>query len=301
MISTLCSQIVSINEAGRSDESKLRDLPDKLLLQKIAQGNPQAFWQLWLRYQDYLFRCCQKWTYGNAIDAEDLLSQASLKAWEKLPDHAHKIINVKAWLARLTHNLGIDIYRAKDKAIQNTPYIDEIPQTEDNFFVANLSSPESSILRRELIDYLRQGINTLPLRLREPLTLLYYYQMSYREISQRLMISQNNVYKRISQARIILHRYLQKYSFEINQFSSVSQEQKKDKDAKTSFYQSEKSNNQLLVRKFPTLPENSRQQINLSNLSAFSDVSTSLISQNLTQVINYQVTALCLDSISPVF
>lgn len=43
-----------------------------------------AFWQQWEQYRDYLYRCCIKWIGGNPTDAEDALSRAMLKAWEKV-------------------------------------------------------------------------------------------------------------------------------------------------------------------------------------------------------------------------
>lgn len=43
-----------------------------------------TFWQFWQQYQDDLYRCCLKWMSGNPTDAEDALSRAMLKAWEKV-------------------------------------------------------------------------------------------------------------------------------------------------------------------------------------------------------------------------
>ncbi|NES00222.1 MAG: sigma-70 family RNA polymerase sigma factor, partial [Symploca sp. SIO1B1] len=48
----------------------------------------QEFWQQWEQYRDYLYRCCIKWMGGNPIDAEDALSRAMLKAWEKVQKFA---------------------------------------------------------------------------------------------------------------------------------------------------------------------------------------------------------------------
>ena len=92
---------------------------EQYLLQKIAQGNYYAFWQLWLLYQDYLYRRCQMWMGGNQIDAEEVLSQARLKAWETLPNDALKITNPKAWLTRMTHHLCVDIYRKRQRLAKN--------------------------------------------------------------------------------------------------------------------------------------------------------------------------------------
>ncbi len=41
------------------------------------------FWQEWLASHSQLYLCCLKWMKSNAIDAEDVLSQAMLKAWNE--------------------------------------------------------------------------------------------------------------------------------------------------------------------------------------------------------------------------
>lgn len=69
-----------------------------------------AFWRQWEQYRDELYRCCLKWMNGNRIDAEDALSCAMLKAWEKAQKYVGEIANFKAWLIRLTYNLCIDIH-----------------------------------------------------------------------------------------------------------------------------------------------------------------------------------------------
>ncbi len=67
-----------------------------------------GFWWLWQKYRHYLHSCCLKWMGGNPTDAEDALSRAMLKAWEKVQKYAGKISNFKAWLTTLTHNLCMD-------------------------------------------------------------------------------------------------------------------------------------------------------------------------------------------------
>ncbi len=50
----------------------------------LALDIRSIFWQQWQQYRDYLYLCCVKWMGGNPTDAEDALSRAMLKAWEKL-------------------------------------------------------------------------------------------------------------------------------------------------------------------------------------------------------------------------
>lgn len=59
------------------------------LLQRLASGEINAFWQIFQQHRDYLFRYCLKWMNGNSTEAEEILSQAMVK-----------VIDVKALLAR---------------------------------------------------------------------------------------------------------------------------------------------------------------------------------------------------------
>jgi RNA polymerase sigma factor (sigma-70 family) len=67
-----------------------------------AEDIGKAFWQHWQQYRDSLYRCCIKWMNGNPTDAEDALSRAMLKAWEKVQKYAGEIANFKAWVTTLT-------------------------------------------------------------------------------------------------------------------------------------------------------------------------------------------------------
>jgi RNA polymerase sigma factor (sigma-70 family) len=89
--------------ANRADEQQL--------LHRLAAGETRAFWELFQPCRDYLFRCCLKWTNGNSTEAEDLLSQAMLKAFKKAQKYAETIENFKSWLTTLTRNFWLDLKR----------------------------------------------------------------------------------------------------------------------------------------------------------------------------------------------
>jgi len=171
----------------------------------------KAFWQLWQQNRDYLYRCCLRWMGGNPTDAEEVLSRAMLKAWHKLPDYAEKITNLRAWLTRLTHNLCIDIQRERRRKAMQIEDIEEIAATGNSAFISGLDSPEEALLHHELGQYIRRAIDTLPSRLRNPFILRYCHQIAYQDIAQKLALSLDNVYKRIQQAREILQKRLSRY------------------------------------------------------------------------------------------
>lgn len=167
------------------------------------------FWQLWQQYRDYLYRCCLRWMGGNPIEAEEVLSLAMLKAWEKVQQYAEKITDFKAWLTRLTHNLCVDIHRERRRSGNRVEYIEEIPEKKGLLYFEK--TPLKALEKEEQKIAIRCAIDELPTKLRKILILQYYQEFSCQEIAQRLRLTVDTVYKRNQQAREILQRRLSKY------------------------------------------------------------------------------------------
>ncbi|MBR8838888.1 MAG: sigma-70 family RNA polymerase sigma factor [Stigonema ocellatum SAG 48.90 = DSM 106950] len=170
-----------------------------------------AFWQLWEQYRDELYRCCIKWIGGNPTDAEDALSRAMLKAWEKVQQYAGEITNFKAWLTRLTHNLCVDIHRERSRGANRVEDIEVYASGEEQGLVSFEDTPESAVETDEKRIVIRRAIDNLPTRLRETFILHFYQELSHQEIVEQQGISYQNVCKRISQARAILREELKEY------------------------------------------------------------------------------------------
>jgi RNA polymerase sigma-70 factor (ECF subfamily) len=101
-------------------------ISDSSLSSSVESKNINSdFWQLWQEYQDYLHRCCVKWM-GNAIDGEDVLSQAMLKAWDKVRNYTVEIKNFKSWATKLIYNLCIDIHRERCRGGKQVESLDAI-------------------------------------------------------------------------------------------------------------------------------------------------------------------------------
>ncbi|WP_322643815.1 MULTISPECIES: RNA polymerase sigma factor [unclassified Nostoc] len=171
----------------------------------------KRFWQQWQEYRDYLHCCCLRWMGGNPTDAEDALSRAMLKAWEKVQKYAEEIANFKAWLTRLTHNLCVDIHRERDRSTNRVENIEVYAFNEEQGLIRSENTPESVMETGEKRIVIRRAIDNLPTRLRETFILHFYQELSYQEIAQQQEISYQNVCKRISQARAILREELRGY------------------------------------------------------------------------------------------
>lgn len=180
-------------------------------LRGSSEDLEKGFWQQWQQYQDYLHRCCIKWMGGNPTDAEDALSRAMLKAWEKVQKFTGKINNFKAWLTTLTRNLCVDIYRERSRGANRVEDIEGYASNEEQGLLRSEDTPEIALETGEKRIVIRRAIGNLSPRLRETFILHFYEDLSYPEIAQRQEISYQNVCKRISQARKILQEELRGY------------------------------------------------------------------------------------------
>ncbi|NEO96274.1 MAG: RNA polymerase sigma factor [Moorea sp. SIO3G5] len=245
------------------------------LLKRISQGDRTAFWQLWLLNQDYLYGRCVSWMGGDPTNAEEALSLARIKAWEKLPHHAQKITNPKAWLTKITHNLCVDLNRKRHKGAIGMESIEEIAVAEHQTLASSEYSPESAILRRELKMFICREIKALSPQLREPFMLRFYQDIPYPDIAKKLAISVDNVYKRIQQARAILQKQLKRYLSGMDDSTPLLKELGED-DIFDNF-----KNKKSVISSQNTTKECNVEQIN--------------------DKINYQVTAICLETLPPVW
>ncbi|MGD1808161.1 RNA polymerase sigma factor [Dapis sp. BLCC M126] len=169
------------------------------------------FWQQWQESRGQLYRCCLKIMNSNPMDAEDVLSQAMLKAWKKVQKFGEKISNLKAWLYQVTRNFCIDIIRKRSCAAVGVDSIEWVGNTEEVITTGTVECPESVLEREEISDRIQGAIAELPENLRETFILHFYRELSHKEIAQQQEISYDNVCKRISLARKWLKEKLSSY------------------------------------------------------------------------------------------
>ncbi|MDB9548881.1 RNA polymerase sigma factor [Dolichospermum circinale] len=183
------------------------------------------FWSLWMDHNEYLYQACVNWM-GNITDAEDVLSQAMLKAEEKIRIYQVQVINFKAWVTKLTYNLCLDIQRQRYQTVQYCHNWEVISHRNAELFVTNEEeNPVLVATQQELEKIFSVWIDELRPILRDTFILYFQEQLSYIEIAQKLNISCCNVRRRIHEARIILkQRYHQDYIGEDqSKFEVVSQ------------------------------------------------------------------------------
>ncbi len=276
------------NQVRNSVKTKI-NFEEQPLLKRLSQGDKSAFWTIWNQHQNYLESRCLTWMNRNRIDADEALSRAMLKAWEKMPKYAEKITNPKAWLIRLTHNLCVDIHRERQKEEMLGDDEGQIPISQD--------IPELSVMQSELEMYIRHAIDSLPQKLRDVFSLYSYQEMSYADIAQHLAISNPNVRKRMQKAREILQKQVETYFLGLEKTPTPIPSPSLTKGTP-------KANRTLLKSQgkgeenFPLVAEGLGERLSQpSDKSASSASHTPMNSGCISQPINYKVTATCLESL----
>lgn len=144
-----------------------------------------------------------RWLTGSATDADDVLQEASLRAFRALDTVADS--SARAWFLTIVRNtcyswlrehrphaeIRNDDLHAADRAL-----VDRGGATG-----AAPETPEAALIARHESERLAQAIDALPVPLKEILVLREYHDLSYREIAAVSGVPIGTVMSRLARAR----------------------------------------------------------------------------------------------------
>jgi len=141
--------------------------------------------------------------FGDVNRAEDIVQDSFLKLWSM----CHKVIYDKAinFLYKISQNMVLDAIRSKKVALKFEKSLLPVQDTEDPYF---------HLRTKEFRLRIETAISNLPDKQREAFLLNRIDKLTYKEIAERLGVSQTAIEKRIAKALIKLKEIteLQKYS-----------------------------------------------------------------------------------------
>ncbi len=180
-------------------------MEERILLRSLSGGDREAFWPLWLEHRLHLYSVCLRQMRGSKADALDAVSRSMLLAFRKLPAHATKIVNLQAWLTRLTRNVCADIRREQLRLNAGATGVDIDEIVAEEIAAADPSpSPEEVALSNETRIRLQRAIDSLPPLLRCVAQMRFLHEASYEAIASTLSITEPTARKRVQQARTVL-------------------------------------------------------------------------------------------------
>lgn len=158
-------------------------------LERLVQGDREAFAQLVMFYNEALYRWIARLT-GNSHAAEDLVQDTFVRAYQAItrlrPD-----TNLKAWLFRIAHNAYANWVR--NRKGRNSTLPDEVLDTQ--------AGPEELAQENETTQRLQQAIDKLPEEWKAALLLRIEEDMAFREMAIALGTTEETARWRVYKAR----------------------------------------------------------------------------------------------------
>ncbi len=185
--------------------------PDVALVASARSGDVHAFETLIQKYDRQIFRIAQHITQ-NREDAQDVVQDAFLKAYEKL-DQFQGNSKFYTWLVRIAVNESL--MRLRKRRTGKMVSIDEDIETDEGSVPRDLAewrpNPEQNYGQAELAEILRKTIQGLPHGFRIVFVLRDVDGLSTEETAETLGLSVPAVKSRLLRARLQLRERLSRY------------------------------------------------------------------------------------------
>lgn len=185
--------------------------PDVALVERVRAGDISAYDELVRKYERQVFRIAQHITQ-NREDAEDVMQDAFLKAYEKL-DQFQGNSKFYTWLVRIAVNESL--MRLRRRRTGKMVSIDEDVETDEGSVPRDLADwapdPEQNYSQTELKRILEKTIKGLPLSFKVVFDLRDVQGRSTEETAEMLGLSVPAVKSRLLRARLQLRERLTRY------------------------------------------------------------------------------------------
>lgn len=167
---------------------------DQIYIEKVLQGDTNAFAYLINKYKDMVYTIAIKIVKSHE-DAEEVAQDSFLKAYEKL-DSFKGNSKFSTWMYTIAYRNSITKIRKKKVA---TSDIDDYVM--DNYSEGSEFPQLEAIKNGEQQKYVREAIGRLPEKDALLITLFYMNESSVEEIEQITNLTQSNIKVKLFRAR----------------------------------------------------------------------------------------------------
>jgi RNA polymerase sigma-70 factor, ECF subfamily len=154
-----------------------------------------------------------RWLTGNSTDAEDVVQDASLRAFRAIRGFAGG--SARAWVLSIVRNTAYSWLRKnRPAAVVTVDDLEAVELAQANPGDPDAPTPEATLLAKVDAEQLRAAISALPTPFRETLVLRDIEGLDYREIAQATEVPIGTVMSRLARARSRLAATLSTKSYE---------------------------------------------------------------------------------------
>jgi RNA polymerase sigma-70 factor (ECF subfamily) len=150
-------------------------VPDETLLAGLGSGDADLSLAFVRRFQGVVFGVALT-VLSDPVTAEDVAQQAFEQAWKHAQVYDSRRGSVRAWLTTITHNLAVDVVRAKTSAPVD-------PMDLPGLLTAMTDTPERLAVARDSAAGLRRALAQLPLPQARAVAMSGIYGMTARQVA----------------------------------------------------------------------------------------------------------------------
>lgn len=188
----------------------LSEASDRTLVERIREGDTEAFAALHDRYYSRIYRLAYMKT-DSAEDAQDIASETFCRALASLPRFQfRRCESLYPWLHRIASNLLVDASRARPAG--GTISLDAAVREDLGAFLEQLPDPtapaQEIVERKEVQALVHEAIRQLPTDQCNAICYRYLADLSIKEIARALDRSEGAVKSLLHRALVSLRRGL---------------------------------------------------------------------------------------------
>lgn len=175
---------------------------DTNIWRKLKQGNHQVFTSLFNTYYKGLVLFGGNFIRNQAV-CEDIVQSVFMKLWRER-ESLHIETSLKSYLVKSVQNACLD-------EIRHLSSVEEHQQYSINTYLIDLYDTEHYMLYSDLQEHLEKALAKLPPGYREVIEMSRLEKRKYKEIAQKLQISERTVEARMYKALNLLRIYLKDF------------------------------------------------------------------------------------------
>jgi RNA polymerase sigma-70 factor, ECF subfamily len=161
------------------------------------------FAEVFLPYLVDAFRLA-RWLAGSRIDAEDIVQEASLRAFKGIRGFGGG--DPRAWVLSIVRNTSYSwLAKNRPSALVLAEDLDQTARDRiDQSADITMRTPEAALIAKVEVEEIRKAMATLPVPFREVLVLREVHGLDYRAIAEIAQLPIGTVMSRLARARRLL-------------------------------------------------------------------------------------------------